>query len=271
MASGSTKQPFQVAVDGPAASGKSSTAQAVASRLNLTYIDTGALYRALTLKARAWNLDPERDALAIAKLAKQTKFAFRTAEETMTVAGVEIPKTIVYLDGKDVSKQIRLPSLTKTVAPFANIPEVRDVLKGKALALAAGEDGGLPEDGKQIESEPQTLGVIMDGRDIATNVLSNAQVKIFLEGDPTVRAKRRLEDLRQAHKDVPSLDDVVADIRNRDLADTKRAVDPLVKAEDAVVLDTSELTLQEQIDAVADIARKSMLAHGIPADKISSI
>ncbi|KND01901.1 cytidylate kinase [Spizellomyces punctatus DAOM BR117] len=309
---------FQVAIDGPAASGKSTTARAVASRLGFTYIDSGAMYRGLTLKAMAWNLDPTKDAQTITNMASQTNFAFRTPQLPVDqLDNARTAITHVYLDGVDVTDEIRLPMITRAVAPIAALPSVREVLCSKQRAIAEGKEGQPPPEEASADSEyamflqekielekalftatsegdfaqvqslkdqikelgdlcaelapkdvsPESQvpsGVVMDGRDIGTNVLKQAHLKIFFEADPLVRAKRRLEELqrKQSKGDLPDLETVLKEIEARDLSDRTREVGPLLKADDAVVVDSSNMSLEDQIQTTEDLVRRKMKETG---------
>lgn len=209
-----------VAIDGPAGAGKSSIARAAAAELGYIYVDTGALYRSIGLYMQRHGIpldQPEQIAEALPQVQVELKF----------IQGEQR----VFLCGEDVSQQIRTPEVSMAASAVSAVPEVRDFLFQLQRDLAAQSD------------------VIMDGRDIGTVVLPNAQVKIFLTASAEVRAKRRCLEL--AEKGIPANEAVVlADIRQRDYNDSHRAIAPLKKAEDAVLVDTSQLNLEQSIQAV---------------------
>jgi cytidylate kinase len=213
-----------IAIDGPAGSGKSSTARALAKKIKVPFIDTGAMYRAVTLKAI-------REGVEFGDMKKLVHIA-RGAD--IRLVGNDPTKQRIILDGKDVTKAIREPELTKNVFHVAQAPMIRRELVKKQRAL-----------GKK-------LGGVMEGRDIGTVVFPNADFKFFFEANPDIRALRRQRELIAAGKDVP-LAQVKKDMLRRDATDKNRREGPLRKAKDAHCLDTSSLTIEATIDRILEI------------------
>jgi cytidylate kinase len=217
-----------IAIDGPAGSGKSTTARKVAEKLAFTYIDSGAMYRAVTLKALREKV-PVHNELKVAELAEKIKISFDKSDDA----------TIIYMNGEDVSDEIRTPAVDQNISPVAANPKVRQILVGKQQKL--GKKGG----------------VVMDGRDIGTVVFPEAELKIFMLASVQERARRRLKDMEQKGIQI-NLDKVVGDIRHRDRQDASRHHGPLKKAEDAVEIDTTDLSIAEQVDKIVKLARNIM-------------
>ncbi len=209
---------FQVAIDGPAGSGKSSICQIVANRLGFTHIDTGAMYRAVTLEAMRREID----------LADEDQYNFIDSINLI----YEGNKT--YLEGEDVSDEIRSVPVTRSVSTVCALKRVRD----KMLYF-------------QRESAKRGL-VLMDGRDIGTVVLPEADLKIFLTADPSERAKRRLKELVLKGEQT-DYETVLEDIKTRDYKDSHRAIAPLKKAQDAIEVDTTNMTIEEVADTICNI------------------
>lgn len=206
-----------IAIDGPAGSGKSTVSKLIAKRLSLLYIDTGAMYRALTLKAMRKGLDLH-DEKSLVELAKTTKIELE-----------EKSKLHVFLDGEDVSIPIRTPEVTADVKYIARVPGVRHEMV--ALQRSIGS--------KQ--------GAVLEGRDIGTVVFPNADYKFYLDASPEERAKRRLSDLVELGQKA-NVEEVEKDITARDESDMKRSVGALKKAEDAITIDTTVLSIDEVVD-----------------------
>jgi cytidylate kinase len=215
-----------VAIDGPAASGKSTTAKAVAKRLGFTYVDSGAMYRAVTLMALREGV-PVEDAEKVAELAKKAQIEFKTIKEEQHV----------FLNGEDVSEAIRLPEIAKNISPVAANPKVREILVRKQREMG------------------QSTDIVMDGRDIGTVVFPDADVKIYLIASVEERAKRRMKELKEKGI-TTTLDEIKEEIARRDHADMNRNVGPLKKADDAIEIDTSHLTIEEQVEKIVEIVKK---------------
>jgi cytidylate kinase len=211
------KKKLNIAIDGPAGAGKSTVAKMIASRLGLLYVDTGSMYRALTLKAMNLNIDFSEKELV------------RLCEDLDIELVYENGECRVLLDGQDVTEEIRTPKVSQNVSFVASIPQVRENMVMRQQLMA------------------KNGGVVMDGRDIGTRVMKNADFKFFLTASIEERAKRRLIDLKEKGYDV-SLSDVIAEISERDDIDKKRSVDPLVPAEDAIIIDTTDLTAEQVVD-----------------------
>lgn len=216
-----------IAIDGYSSCGKSTFAKALAARLGYIFIDTGAMYRAVTLYAMREGI-VDRPQAVVAALPK-IEIAFRFNPES--------GRSEVYLNGENVEREIRRIDVSNRVSTISSIPEVRAKLV--ALQQAMGE----------------ARGVVMDGRDIGTVVFPNAELKIFMTADPRVRAERRYKELLAKGEEV-SLADIEKNVRERDRQDETRAVSPLRRAEDAVVLDNSHMTVEEQMEWVDGLLKK---------------
>lgn len=216
-----------ITIDGPAGSGKSSTARAVADRLGFRHLDSGAFYRTLTLAALSKGLPADRwddlsleelDNLGVGARARGNRFVMRIGEE-------------------DVDQEIRAPEVNAHVSEMARVPAVRQWLMGRLRAAADDTD------------------LVTDGRDMGTVVFSDADLKVFLVADPETRARRRLAETGTAD---PGPDELRAEVHRllaRDRIDSERATAPLKKAEDAVVVDTTALTFDEQVGMIEVLAR----------------
>lgn len=218
-----------IAIDGPAGSGKSTTAKLVAAELGFLYIDTGAMYRAVTLLALRDSI--LQDVQAIIVTLSQTSIVLEPSGTT----------TKVILNGEDVSEDIRTPEVNDNVSYISQIAEVRQALVAHQRKLGEGS------------------GVVMEGRDIGTVVFPDADLKIFLVASLDVRAKRRLLEYQLAGREI-TFEEVRGNLEKRDFIDSNRECDPLRKAADAVELDTSNITITEQ---VAEIIRraKALFSH----------
>lgn len=214
-----------IAIDGPAGSGKSTTARLVAQKLGYLYIDTGAMYRAVTL---AWlNAKIELTEENVAHILDTIKIELKQGQN----------QQIVLLNGIDVSDSIRQPEVTKYVSPISAMKNVRDFLVAQQREI--GNYGG----------------VVMDGRDIGTVVFPNAELKIFLIATPEERAKRRQKE--QLEKGInQDFESILKSIIDRDNYDSTREISPLRKAEDAIELDTTNLSINEQCEFVVEKAKK---------------
>ena len=219
---------MKIAIDGPSGAGKSTLSKAVAARLGIVYVDTGALYRTVGYAVRQLGIDPHDTAAVIGAL-DGMRISLRYED------GVQC----VYLNGENLGDRIREPEISMYASKVSVIPEVRNFLLGTQRKIAAEND------------------VIMDGRDIGTVILPDAEVKIFMFASPEARAKRRCAEL--AEKGMPtSYESVLADINERDHNDATRAVAPAVAAEDAVLFDNSDCTFEESVaHLLAIIAEKT--------------
>jgi cytidylate kinase len=212
-----------VAMDGTAGSGKSTASRGVATRLGLRYLDTGAMYRAMTWQMLLDGIDVY-DAEAVARRAESVTISSGTNPELPTIA----------LDGVDVSVEIRSDETTKAVSPVSAVPRVREILVHQQRSIIG------------------RGGIVVEGRDIGTVVAPDAALKVYLTADPAARALRRSAEL--AHGQERELTTVEADLVKRDAYDSTRATAPLTTASDAVSLDTTDLTLEQVIDTVVSLA-----------------
>lgn len=218
---------INVAIDGPAGAGKSTIAKAAAKELGFIYVDTGALYRAVAYNAvKNGVIDDEQ---GIISMLDDTKVELKYVEGVQSV----------YLNGKDVSGFIRTPEISMGASKVSAIPQVREFLLNLQREIAKNNN------------------VIMDGRDIATVVLPDAEVKIFLFASPECRAERRYKELVEKGENV-SFDDVLKDVNQRDYQDSHREIAPLKPSEESIMADTSELTLQESIDLIVNTIKEKI-------------
>lgn len=218
---------INVAIDGPAGAGKSTVAKAAAKELGYIYVDTGALYRSIALNAvRNGVIDSEQ---GIIDMLAETKVELKHENGTQ----------VVYLNGEDVSSLIRTPEISMGASKVSAIAQVRSFLLDLQRDIA------------------KTNNVIMDGRDIATVVLPDAQVKIFLFASPECRAKRRYKELLEKGENV-NYEDVLADVEQRDYQDSHREIAPLKPSEQSIMADTSDCTLQQSIDMVVNIIKENI-------------
>lgn len=224
-------QSFQIAIDGPVAVGKSTAAKILAQRLGFLYVDTGAMYRATGLLAIRNEVDPENED-EVAKLLLSHTITLAPPQGSQN----DGRKITVFLDDEDVSWIIRTEEVSQTASKVAQHVKVRERLVEQQQAIAA------------------TQNVVMEGRDITFRVLPNAQLKIFLTASEEQRAQWRLTELLESGQDV-SLENVVAELKDRDYRDMHREVDPLHVAEDAWHFDRSPYTLEETIDLIEAKAR----------------
>lgn len=219
---------ISVAIDGPVGAGKSTIARAAAERLNFIYCDTGALYRAVGLFCHRSGVDMH-DPSEIAMAMSDIKLEIRLVD------GVQR----IFLNGEDVSEEIRQPEISMAASTVSAVPEVRAALLSMQRNIA------------------ETNSVIMDGRDIGTVVLPNAEVKIFLTADPEVRAKRRYDELVAKGSDV-TFEEVLDDLNKRDYNDSHRAAAPLKQAADAVLADTSELDFEQSVELICELIKERL-------------
>lgn len=213
-----------IAIDGPAASGKSTTAKLTAEKLNYIHVDTGAMYRALTLKIIKDNIDPE-DEKSVYNAIRDCKIEFERKNRV----------TKVLLNGKDVTETIRNKEVTSAVSAISSYKRVRDLMVAQQRRMCT--DGG----------------VVLEGRDIGTVVVPNADLKIFMIASIEERAKRRQKELAEKGT-TADFADLIKDINERDAKDSNRTESPLKKADDGIILDTSNLTINQQVDFIVNKA-----------------
>jgi len=221
---------LNIAIDGPAGAGKSSVARAVAQALGLVYLDTGAMYRAITWKALQMGV-PLTDVDALSSLAAATDFHWDSENGILEL----------YMDGKPLPAAIRSAEVTQQVSLVASYEQVRKEMRQKQRALGNGN------------------GVVMDGRDIGTAVMPNAPLKIFLTASLEERAERRLRELGQ---DLSLLPQMMRSLAERDHKDSSREHSPLSIAEDAIIIDTTGLSLSQVVDLVIGHAKRVCFGEG---------
>ena len=209
-----------ITIDGPAGAGKSTVAKRLAGKLNLFYLDTGAMYRALTLKAMRRNIDLE-DEGALAAMAKQTDVDLENSASGLKV----------LLDGEDVSREIRSVDVTNKTFYVARAPKVREIMVQWQRAIG------------------NRTGVVAEGRDIGTVVFPDATVKFYLDAHVGERSRRRIEELRGKGEEVNEAR-LTAELKERDRKDLTRSVGPLKKAEDAICIDTTRLTVDKVVEVM---------------------
>ena len=222
-----------IAIDGPAGSGKSSVARRVAAMLGYLYLDSGAMYRALALKALRHQVSLE-DESRLAALAKETHIELKAPRPEQEAAGA---KNCVFLDGADVTNEIRTSEVAQAASMLATIAKAREVLV--AAQQHAGAGGG----------------VVMEGRDIGTVVFPHAELKIFLDASPETRAERRWKE-HQEKGDRLTLPEVFDEVIERDKRDRERKVSPLVRASDAVLVDNTAMGIEETARLIVMLARE---------------
>jgi cytidylate kinase len=215
-----------IAIDGPAGSGKSTTATALAAQLGYLYLDTGAMYRALTWLALEKKVDPG-DGEALAALAQKVPIEFVSEPEQLQE---------VFIDGKNVTKEIRTPEITRHVSEVAAHPGVREAMVARQKKLAS------------------RGSVVAEGRDTTTVVFPKADLKIYLDASVEQRARRRLLDMALQGVET-DLEEQKADIIRRDEHDSNRAHSPLRRARDAIVVNTTEMTIEQQVDHIITLMR----------------
>lgn len=217
---------IQIAIDGPAGAGKSTIAKIVAENLSFTYIDTGAMYRAVTYKGMKQNIQLE-DAESLEQMLRSTEIKLQPSPQGQ----------LVFVDGEDVSDAIRSNEVTANVSQVAAHANIREILVAMQQQLAA------------------QGGVVMDGRDIATHVLKDAELKIFMSASVEERARRRFLD--NERRGIPStIEKLQEEIALRDKLDSEREASPLIQAEDALFLDTTTLTIEEAAQAILKLAQE---------------
>ncbi|WP_347838881.1 (d)CMP kinase [uncultured Draconibacterium sp.] len=217
------KNKIIIAIDGHSSCGKSTMAKALARRLGYVYIDTGAMYRVVTLVAlrKGWIENKIPDTKKIVEALKDIHITFKWDEK----AG----KNTTFLNGENVEDEIRQLEVSENVSPISTIAEVRHEMVHQQRENGKGK------------------GIVMDGRDIGTVVFPNAELKIFMTASPEIRARRRFLELSEKGEQV-NLEEILANVEGRDKIDSTRAVSPLKQANDAIILDNSELTREQQLD-----------------------
>ncbi|MBO8441868.1 MAG: (d)CMP kinase [Firmicutes bacterium] len=215
---------LQIAIDGPASAGKSTVAKLIAKKYNYLYLDTGAMYRVITLMALRNNLDLNNERIIMDKIVDHTDISFKVGEDDQ----------LVFANNEDVTLAIRQENVTNNVSTIAALSSVRSALTEKMQLMA------------------KNGGIVMDGRDIGTTVLPYADVKIFLVASVKERALRRFKENQQKGIDV-SLETLEQEIETRDYKDSHRKVSPLTQAEDAQLIDTTSMTLEEVVNKISAI------------------
>ncbi|MDZ7722729.1 MAG: (d)CMP kinase [candidate division KSB1 bacterium] len=214
-----------ITIDGPAGSGKSSTSKRVASELGYTYLDSGSMYRAVTLKVLELNINPQSD---------------RQVQEIAEKAEIELisqnGQNQILLDGKDVTSEIREPKISKTISSVAANKGVRSILAEKQKEIG------------------KYSGIVAEGRDMGTVVFPDADLKIYMTASIQARAERRYKQLLESGIKV-DLDKLISEIRERDKMDSTRKHSPLRQADDSIILDTSNMSLDDQVNWIVDKAK----------------
>lgn len=219
---------IQIAIDGPAGAGKSTIAKIVAEALSFTYIDTGAMYRAVTYKAMQQNIQLH-DAVSIEEMLRTTTIELQPSPQGQ----------LIFVDGENVSEAVRTNEVTANVSEVAAHANIREILVAMQQQLAANG------------------GVVMDGRDIATHVLKDAELKIYMSATVEERARRRYLD--NERRGIPSsIEKLQEEIALRDKLDSEREASPLIQAEDALFLDTTNLTIDEAAEEILTLAKQKM-------------
>lgn len=217
-----------IAIDGPAGAGKSEISRQLAAKLGFAYLDTGSMYRAIGLKAIRLNV-PQDDESAIADMLKTTDLSVHCSANGAPV---------IMMDGKDVTGLLRTQDVSEASSCVSALPVVRAWLLDKQRALASGGS------------------VIMDGRDIGTQVLPNADVKIYLTASPEVRAQRRADQLK-SNGVLCDYDTILREVNERDWSDMHRAISPLTRADDAHLVDSSDMTIDEVVGAIMQYVKRA--------------
>ena len=220
---------YAVAVDGPSGAGKSTLAKAIARELHIMYVDTGAIYRVIGLAVFRKGVAP-RDEAAVTAMLPELEIGMKHGDDGLQR---------MYLNGEDVTSEIRLPEISMYASDVSALPPVRAYLLEMQRKLA------------------REQSVIMDGRDIGTVVLPDAEVKIFLTASPEIRAKRRCLELEQRGTPKP-YDEVLAELRERDYNDSHRDIAPLAQAEDAALVDTSDLDFEQSKELLLKTIREKV-------------
>ncbi len=218
---------IQIAIDGPGGAGKSTISKAVAAKLGIVYVDTGALYRTVGYYVRQKEIDP-KDGVSVGALLPQITIEVRYEDGAQHV----------YLNGEDLGDKIRTPEMSMYASDVSAIPAVRAFLLETQKDIA------------------EKNSVIMDGRDIGTVILPNADIKIYLTASEECRARRRYEELLAKGRTDVTYEGVLAEMNQRDHQDSHRTIAPAQAAEDAILLDNTGMNLEESVDAVIDLVRR---------------
>lgn len=213
---------ISIAIDGPAGAGKSTIAKIIGKKLNLIYINTGSMYRAVTLMALENNIESS-DIESLKTLINSMDISFNGNN--------------IIVNGKDLEEAIRMPIINNNVSKYAAVEEVRELLVSMQQNIS------------------KKYNVIMDGRDIGTVVLKDAPYKFFITASAEVRAKRRLKELKEKHINI-DFEDVLKEIKQRDYIDSNRKINPLKQSEDAILIDTSNFTIEEVVDKICTIIKR---------------
>lgn len=216
---------YNIAIDGPAGAGKSTIAKIVAKELGFIYVDTGAMYRTMALACYRAGINADEEEKVVEK-----------CQSVKVTLGYEDGAQKVYLNGEDVSTEIRQEVIGNMTSAIAIYPPVRKILVEMQQSLA------------------ETNDVVMDGRDIGTAVLPNADLKIYLTASSRTRAERRYKELTEKGVEC-NIDDIEADIKDRDYRDMNRDVSPLVQAEDAVLVDSSDMNIEQVVEKIKSLVK----------------
>lgn len=222
---------MKIAIDGPAGAGKSTIARKAAARLGFIYVDTGAMYRSVALFMLDNGIDPE----------DQEKVEANVKNADIKISYID-NEQVILLNGKNVNKRIRTPEVSQAASSTSRYAKVREHLLSLQRDIA------------------ETNSVIMDGRDIGTVILPDAELKIFLTASPEVRGERRYRELIEKGGKA-NLSEIIEDIRKRDRQDSERENAPLKKADDAVLIDSSNMTIDEVVSRITDLASKKRFAN----------
>lgn len=217
---------FNIAIDGPAGAGKSTIARLVAGALGFIYVDTGAMYRAVTWKVQQEGLLPEQET-EVATLSNRMMIELIPGDEGQQV----------FVDGVDVTKAIRSTDVTAHVSQIASYGAVRHLLVGLQKQMTVSK------------------GVVMDGRDIGTHVMPDAEIKVFLTASVKERAERRFKELQNSGANTMTLSELEQDIARRDQFDEQREISPLRRAHDAVLMDSTSMTIEEVVDEILGLCK----------------
>lgn len=207
---------LRIAIDGPSGAGKSTIAKLVAKKLGVEYVDTGAMYRAVGYKMKNLGIDPED---------------MESVERTLAETEIDFDNGVIRLDGEDVSGVIRTPEVSAAASVYSALPPVREKLVEIQRAIG------------------HKKSVVMDGRDIGTNVFKDAQFKFYLTASAEERARRRWKELCEKGEEK-EFSEILADIEQRDYNDMHRKLNPLQQAEDAILVDSTEMTIEEVVDTI---------------------